>query len=302
VGHVVGRDPLAAVGAQDGDGGVDADATRDVGDVDHELIHAHPADDRCLLPVDQHEAVVGQPAVEAVGIAGGHRGHGHGMGGRVRASVADRLVGLDDLDHRYHALPAQHRLDAVGQDVGVVRPQAVQDDPQPDHVVVIRAVAQPADGVHAVHIGHLHVGQPLGQPVEGADLFMGEGLGRGGVGIGDAQVGETARQLELGGILPDDLLAAIQVAGIQADAMHAGIDGELRLDTQALACDQGGIFLGQQGLGDAVVIDPAHLVGRGVPEDQYLALDARRPQRYGFVDRGHRIIHDPDLGQRPGHL
>ena len=49
-------------------------AGRDVepGDVDHDHVHAHGADDRHALAADEHRRAAGQARVEAVGVAGGN--------------------------------------------------------------------------------------------------------------------------------------------------------------------------------------------------------------------------------------
>ena len=53
----------------------------DVADVEHGLVHAHPAGDRRAFSPDEHPAAVGQAAAVAVRIADRHGGDGSGCGG-----------------------------------------------------------------------------------------------------------------------------------------------------------------------------------------------------------------------------
>ena len=72
-------------------------ATVDPGHVDRHHVHRHGADDRRAPPADEHGAAAAEPAVEAVGVAGGHdRDPARRLGPEPRA-VPDALAGAQAL-------------------------------------------------------------------------------------------------------------------------------------------------------------------------------------------------------------
>ena len=65
--------------------------------VDRRHVHADRADNRGAAASDQHPAVPGQAAIEAVGVAGGHDGDRHRTIDAAMQTVADPLAGPDPL-------------------------------------------------------------------------------------------------------------------------------------------------------------------------------------------------------------
>ena len=64
----------------------------EAGDVGHQHVHAHRADDRRAAAANQHRAAAGEPQIEAVGVAGRHdRDRRRPLGGEPRA-VADAFA------------------------------------------------------------------------------------------------------------------------------------------------------------------------------------------------------------------
>ena len=85
----------------------------EAGDVDHQHVHAHRADDRRAAAANQHGAAAGEPQVEAVGVAGRHDGdRRRPLGGEARA-VADAS--------RRRARPSPRRRGCASDITGVER-------------------------------------------------------------------------------------------------------------------------------------------------------------------------------------
>ena len=96
-------------------------AGRDVqaGDVGHQHVHAHRADDRRAAAADQHRAAAREPQVEAVGVAGRNDGDRRRPLGREPHAVADALAGAhalhrDDPARRASSTGVQRIVDASG--------------------------------------------------------------------------------------------------------------------------------------------------------------------------------------------
>ena len=107
----------------------------DAADVDAELVHAHPADDRAAAAGDEHASRVRLRAQHAVGVSGADRGDRRRLRCRPRAAVADRCAAADRLhlgdrgEHRHGGREVDHARGGLGR-------VAVQREAEADEIVV----------------------------------------------------------------------------------------------------------------------------------------------------------------------
>ena len=171
---------------------------RDIGHIQHQLIHAHPPDDRRPPAMQQHLGAVAEGTGIAVGIADGYGGDAAGGRGGVHPSVAYRGTGGDLLDHGNDGIKRHGRADIQKILHAGVRIQAVLRKPQPAHIQMVGGVQQRTGGIAAVPQPHIDACrlQAVAHLHKQRELPLGKVPAHLGILIGNGKVGKDAGEVQ----------------------------------------------------------------------------------------------------------
>src|ERR1700677_2828549 len=251
------------------------------GDVDHDLVHGDAAEDGAAPAADEDfRTLAGKAALVAIGITHGERGDAHGLRRDEGAAVADAVAGGDLADEGDAGLEghdgAQFLLERVD------RRTAVEGETDARHLERVAGKCDGAGAVEHVDEGGADAGgaEPGDDGLEAGELGGGERL----VLVGDGEGGGhgfcfDAREhgdLAHGG---KDVLF------VEADAAHAGVDGDgdfQRIVTRE-AFKGNGLFGGGDDGDESAPGDFGALIGKRGAED----VDAGRdddPGDFGDLD------------------
>ena len=260
-----------------------------MGHIHHHLVHADAAQDRCPLAPDQHVESAGKVSAVAVGVAHGDGGYPGGAGGDIGAAVANLPARLQRLDMGDAAEPLEGRLqgEKVRGDL-LAGVHAVGDDAGANHLIVVGkihqsgGVVQMPDGDH-----HIPLLQHINEPVKPLCLGPGTAQIR---AVGGGKVAENALRHQSGELCDGGADICVLLGGLEADAAHAGIHGEVEGCVHPCfhsgGGQGGGILVMENGGTDALTDGGGEGGNRGLTQDQNGSVQTSLPQLQSLMDGG----------------
>ena len=212
------------VATEEGDFVADADAGN-IGDIDHDPIHADRPGDRGALAADQHLAAVGELPAVAVGVTDRYCSDNAGAQGAITVSVGDAGAGRDALEQGDARTETHDRPKVELSGKVVRRGRAVQGDAGADNITLGDVTGEDSGAVAKMDLVRGKTGRPnlTKDGAKQVNLCSGEGMGR---IVGQSEMRQHTVKAEMGqsGELGED---CGELGGEKSDAPHAGIDLEV---------------------------------------------------------------------------